>query len=81
MFGAVDRVNAERVWEGGRWAGFVPKRGKNRISGLAVTGQRGKGGQVWSEYERLSVGIDSVYVQLPIGQTVYCMVDFKLLPL
>jgi hypothetical protein len=30
MFGVVDRVNAERVREGGRGAGFVPKRGKNR---------------------------------------------------
>jgi hypothetical protein len=56
----------------------VPKRGR---TGLAVTGQRGKGGQVWSEYERLSVGINSVYVQLPIGHTVYCMMDFKILPL
>ncbi len=78
MFGAVDRVNAERVREGGRGAGFVPKRGKNRTCCNRAERERGSG---MVKYERLSVGIDSVYVQLPIGQTVYCMVDFKLLPL
>ncbi len=46
IFGVVDRVNAERVWNGG-----LCRKGVR--TGLAVTGQRGKGGR--SEYERLSV--------------------------